>query len=312
MAAKAPALRSDYDRVLRKALKSAWGKHVVAVADQAIVSGTSFLALILVGRWSSASELGIYALGLSLLIALIGIQESLISLPYAVHRHQPSRSPAEHAGSSLVLSVMLSAVAAMLLSMAVGVAWLADVGRELLPMLCILAIVTPLALLREFARGFAFAHLHVWQALVLDASVSGIQLAALAWLAWTQQMSAGAAFLAIGAACAVAGVGWLWHVRATIAIRQDLVWDAMKRSWELGKWLFANQVTFFLQRHAIVWLLPIIIGLKATGVFAACISIASLANPFTLALANIRTARHVAAYKEGGARLCAGRPFMTS
>jgi O-antigen/teichoic acid export membrane protein len=68
----------------------------------------------------------------------------------------------------------------------------------------------------------------------------------------------------------------------------------------LGKWLFAAQVTFSIQRYATFWLLPLVLGIEATGIFAACMSVALLANPVVLALANIRMARAVMALREGG------------
>jgi hypothetical protein len=73
-------------------------------ADQAVVSGASFLTTI--GRFAFPSELGLYSLAASLLISLFCIQESLITLPYTVQRHRPIGTPAEYAGSSLALSVL--------------------------------------------------------------------------------------------------------------------------------------------------------------------------------------------------------------
>ena len=50
--------------------------------DQAVVSGASFLATILVGRWCGPGELGVYSLGFTLLVSWGCVQESLIALPY--------------------------------------------------------------------------------------------------------------------------------------------------------------------------------------------------------------------------------------
>src|SRR5207249_4408654 len=36
-------------------------KHTLALLDQAVVSGSSFLTTILIGRWCGAEELGIYS-----------------------------------------------------------------------------------------------------------------------------------------------------------------------------------------------------------------------------------------------------------
>src|SRR5581483_6028917 len=57
------------------------GKHALALMDQAVVSGTSFLTTVLIGRWCGASELGVYALGFSLLVSWGCVHQSLIALP---------------------------------------------------------------------------------------------------------------------------------------------------------------------------------------------------------------------------------------
>ena len=50
-------------------------EHVLSLADQAVVSGANFFTTLLIARWSGPSQLGIYALGLSVLLSLQGFQE---------------------------------------------------------------------------------------------------------------------------------------------------------------------------------------------------------------------------------------------
>ena len=51
----------------------------------------------------------------------------------------------------------------------------------------------------EFGRGYAFAHLHVAKALILDASVAALQLGVLGWLGSTGRLSVGPAASAVPA-----------------------------------------------------------------------------------------------------------------
>jgi hypothetical protein len=53
--------------------------HLLAWADQAVVSAASFLVLIMIGRWTDAGQLGTYALGNSLLVMLMWAQDALIT-----------------------------------------------------------------------------------------------------------------------------------------------------------------------------------------------------------------------------------------
>jgi hypothetical protein len=72
------------------------------MADQGVVSGASFVATVIIGRWTHPNELGLYSLGMSLLIALFGTQEALIIIPYTIKQKRPQDNPTEQAGSALV------------------------------------------------------------------------------------------------------------------------------------------------------------------------------------------------------------------
>src|SRR5205823_12646980 len=94
----------------RRLLDGASGKDSLAVIDQAVVSGTSFLTTIFLWHWCGAGELGVYSLGFSLLVTWGCVQESLIAMPYTIYRHRPVLgTPAEYAGGVLVHQALLSA-----------------------------------------------------------------------------------------------------------------------------------------------------------------------------------------------------------
>lgn len=277
-----------------------WQTHALALADQAVVSGTSFLTMVMVGRSTSASELGLYSIASSLLVASVTIQDSLISLPYTFQRHRPPGKSPAHSDSSLKLSFLLSALCIVVLALtALGLSsWSTE--AKLVAMIWALAAVAPFVLLRAFGRRFAFAHFQTNQALILDMAVAAIQLGGLGVLAWIGLLSATTAFAAIGAASAGIGVVWLYCARANFAVRGDQLPETMQQSWNLGKWLLANQLTLAAQTNITYWLLAWTAGTSATGVYAACMSIALLANPLIMGLSNILAPRAALAFKEGG------------
>ncbi|WGR91234.1 oligosaccharide flippase family protein [Bradyrhizobium sp. ISRA435] len=277
-----------------------WQTHALALADQAVVSGTSFLTMVVVGRSTSASELGLYSIASSLLVALVTIQDSLISLPYTIQRHRLLGKPAEHSNSSLKLSFLLSALCIVVLVLTARGLSSWNAKAKLVAMIWALAAVAPFALLRAFCRRFAFAHFQMNQALIQDTAVAAIQLGGLGVLAWTGLLSATTAFAAIGAASAGIGVVWLYRARATFAVRGDNLPETMRQSWNLGKWLLANQLIMAAQTNATYWLLASAAGTSATGVYAACMSIALLTNPLIMGLSNVLAPRAALAFKEGG------------
>jgi O-antigen/teichoic acid export membrane protein len=283
-----------------KMLRAVYGAHVSALFDQAVVSGASFLTMIMIGRWTNPVELGLYAIGASILLSFLAIQQTLISLPYQVQRCCPAATAAEHAGGALVQCGLLALLTIVLLTVA-ALGLIANGARlELVALTWALAGVAPFVLLREFGRSFAFAHLHAGRALRLDLAVAAIQLATLGWLGWTGSVSANAAYVAIGVACALPSIVWLYRARADFAIRTDRLPTAMKRSWTLGKWLFGVEITRALQGYLTFGLLAWLAGTRETGIYAASASVATLLNPLIFGLGNIFVPRAVLAFKERG------------
>jgi len=277
-----------------------WQTHTLAVTDQAIVSGASFLTTILIARWTFPSELGLYSIGISLLISSLAIQESLISLPYTIQQGQPIGTRAEHAGSALALCGLMSALGIVVLtSTALGLT-AGNIDPKLVAMVWVLAAVAPFALLREFGRQFAFAHLRTGQALILDAAVATIQLAGLGWLGWTGRISGATACAMLGVACALVAIVWLYLVHRNFVIRREQISATMLQSWTIGKWLFATQITVSVQGYVAYWVLAALAGMAATGVYAACMSVVLFANPLIMGLGNILAPRSVLALQKGG------------
>jgi len=275
--------------------------HVLSLVDQAIVSATGFLTTVLIARWSDPAQLGIYALGLSLLLSLLGFQDSLILQPYLIQRHHPQGTPSERAGASLALSFLFTAASVLILAVAALGFFGFGGSSQMTVVTLVIAAIAPFALTRDFARRFAFAHLEMGRVLVLDASAAIIQLAALVWLGAGGRMSALSAFAAFGAACALPTAAWLYYARAEFAIRPQSVHEALKRTWALGKWLLAGRVTTQIQGYIIYWIAAAIGGAAVTGVYAACMSIVGFANPLIIGLSNVFMPKAVLAWKRGGA-----------
>jgi hypothetical protein len=148
-----------------------------AVADQAVVSGTSFLTTAMIARWALPDDLGIYAMAISLLVSWVVVQESLVLLIYTIHRHRPQATSTEHAGSYLALSGLFSMLAIAMFSMAAHlhrmVWWRRHWSwrRRSRSRHC-----------GNSAGGLALAHLRVLQSLMLDLAASaGVGEAAIAY-----------------------------------------------------------------------------------------------------------------------------------
>ena len=274
--------------------------HVLPLADQAVVSGTSFLTTILIARSADPSQLGIYAIAVSVLACLFAAQDALVVLPYSVQQQHTTSSPELRAGATLMLAGAFSTASLAVLCVA---AWAISSFREspeAAAIACGLAGLVPFGLAREFGRRFSFAGLQVRQALALDVVVAMMQLAALTWLAWAGAMSAVTACFALGAASGLVFAGWLYHARSNFRIRVDQLRPAFHRSWEMGKWLLLGRVAVQVQGYITYWLIMIDLGAPMTGIYAACMSIVAFANPFVFGVGNLMLPRSVLAWKHGG------------
>ncbi|HEV3007019.1 MAG TPA: hypothetical protein VGX78_21290 [Pirellulales bacterium] len=274
----------------------------LALTDQGVVSGTNFVASVLIGRASGADELGLYSLGFSVALLLVSVQDSLISLPYTIyHRRRGTAGPAELAGSALVHSGLLSLAAVVGLAAAGGAAWWGAAPRPLATVVWVLAATAPFLLLREFFRRLEFAHLRPARALVLDAVAGVLQLAGMAALAGGATLSAAGAFAARGLASGVAGVvGAIFGRKRIRMVRERVAGDWTVQS-AAGRWILAGQMAGVAQAYSVQWLLAWRLGAAATGFFAACSTLVLLSNPFMIGVGNVLMPRMARAYTDRGA-----------
>src|SRR6478609_1956108 len=99
-------------------------KSGLSVLDQAVVSGTSFATSVLLGRFTSQEELGVYYLALSVVYFTRGVQEQLVSAPYMIYcSRRQGAALAEYAGSALVHQcvVMLATAIVLIAALLLGV-----------------------------------------------------------------------------------------------------------------------------------------------------------------------------------------------
>lgn len=268
---------------------------VLAMFDQAAVSGASFLTTVLIGRFADPQHLGIYSLGWSIALALMAVQMSLVTTPYAVHHHQPHVCPRAYAGSTVIMQLaMLAAVLAGLLVTC------AIVPVAMRPAAWAMALAVPLLLLREFGRRMGYARLSVVTALAVDMPVVALQIAGLALLAAAGRLSAATAFLALGAAAATGAAVGAVALRRQIAFRRDALGADVRRSWAFGRWIAGAQVLGVLNTQGVFWLVAAVLGTVSTGVYAACLAIVLLCNPFMLAVGNILTPRAAETFARHG------------
>jgi len=290
--------------VARTLARPAVRHGTLSLLDQAVVSGTSFATSVIIGRMcpDSKAALGIYALALSVVLLVRGIQIHLVSVPYLIycHRHSGDARPS-YLGSMVVHTLMISAIAAIAmliwaiaLSLRLGPASLA-------PVVWVLVGAMPLLLLRECIRYFTFAHLQFTLAVAIDVTVAVIQLGGLLFLGLLGMLSPGTVYLMMGAACGTAFFGWFIAGKTPFRFVPGQIAVDWRQNWLLGKWAVGSFLLGCTTPLILPWILCSAHGEAATGELAACMLVVGLANMFVMGMGNYLTPKAAMAFHRGGA-----------
>lgn len=281
-----------------------------ALVDQAVVSGGSFLTVVAVARGGGdAGEVGLYGLGFSIIATLYAVQTALITTPFSLRRRRRPSMAARAAGGAAVLQLILTVLATggLLVASVALAAYSALYMTEMTAyrlggVLLATGLACPALLLREFMRRVAYAHLRVGWALTIDIPSTLLQLGMLGALIWAGRMTAGAAMMAMGVSAAIGVAVGMVILRGCFA-RPGWRWPAYARaSWRSGKWIGAAQALGAANAHGVLWLVAICINEEAVGIFAACLWVVMLTNPFVYGLGNLLTPRSAEVLAVEGAR----------
>jgi len=275
-------------------------KDIAAIINQAIVSATNFFTGAIVARACAKETFGVYMLGFSIVLFLIGTQDSLILSPYTVYNPTlKGNDGARYAGSTLIHHFTFSAIVTLVLGVASALLSLGIGPQNLPPVLASLAVVITFILLRDYARRFCFANLRMNVAIVIDSSVGVAQIAGLLLLFHLGMLSASNAYLVIGFVCCLISLGWLaWTRKRFILIFSSSISDFAK-NWSYGKWLFAGSIVYMVSVQLYPWILVSFYGPAAVATLAACLGLVTLVNPLTLGISNFIGPKMAHAYIQG-------------
>jgi O-antigen/teichoic acid export membrane protein len=286
-----------------RALRGLWANSLLtgsglSVLDQAVVSGTSFTTSVLLGRYTSQSELGVYYLALSVIYFARGVQEQIVCAPYMIYcsRKQGAALP-EYTGSSLVHQciVMMATVAVLLGALLVGCL---PAGAS--TAFWLLTCATPLMLMREFARQMSFAQLDLKRATLLDIAAASLQLALLADLAATSRLTVTSTLAALATSSGLATVGWLATAKQRMVVRAAAAVRDWWHNWTFARWALASHLLACTTPYVMPWVVAFSHGEAQTGILGACSTLVGLSNTFLQGLCNFLSPRAAQAFSQGG------------
>ena len=261
---------------------------LLGVTDQFVVSGTSFLSTILVGRFGGPPELTSYVMGMAILPVLVSVLDAIVIGPYIINLKRNQHRSAVSAGSTLVHCVLLALCSSIVLLLSAQA-------------LCVSFIAVGV-LCREFFRRLALAHRQPAASLVIDLHIAVLQVAALLLLAFNGRLDAEMAFASWGAASIAGTLIYLAREpRPMTFSRIDAIED-LKTNFKMGKWLLAGQVALIAQFSAPAWLAGLLFHVDEAALFTASMSIVMVGNTLLTGLGNVLLPRAAAVFQESGPR----------
>lgn len=300
MLAQAPA--GMLTRLLRFSQRVAGSRLLqssgLSIIDQALVSGTSFVTSVILGRCTGREDLGLYYLALSVVLFVRGLQEQLVAAPYMIYcgRQKVADQP-RYAASALLHQCLLSLLAMAGLALVAALGWgPAGIRQSLLLLLC----AAPLLWMREFVRQMSFAHLDVRAAIVTDLTITLTQLGALGYLAMLGQLTVASTLAVMGICCGLASISWLASGRQKFTLQWSAAWNDWCRNWTFSRWALASHVLACSSPYVLPWVVAATHGERETGTLGACATLVGLSNMFLVGLANYLSPKAARAYAEQG------------
>ncbi len=249
-------------------------------ADQAIVSGFSFLCHVIMARTQVPGEYGLYAIAMGVILFANSLHAALVTYPLLITcpgnpTVQIQRVKNESLGATLTVGLPMATVAMIAAAL---------MGRPLLGVLVAFALVA--WQLQETFRRALMAEMRYKQAILGDLVIFGGQAAFIAAAALWNKLSVEVAFggLALSAISA-AGLHAIGDGTRIPGLPASLT--RLKLFWPLAKWVLLSNLVSALSLQGLVWALALCHGPAAAAGFQAIANIMNAGNPIILGIGNV-------------------------
>jgi O-antigen/teichoic acid export membrane protein len=272
-----------------------------SIADQGVVSATNFLSFVFLTRLAAPEDVGVYAASLSVVAVATAAQDALVSKPFAINVARPIGGAREQAFVALCLGGLFGASLGLVGLLVGSMLALAGVDHNTAAAILVLSVTGPMLLQRELVRKYLLAKLRPGQALLLDACYAGGTLGGLAVIYPHGELHASGLLFLTGAAGVLVTMVWLFAARRDFAVALANFPPVISRFWSSGKYFLGGHMALQAQAYVATWLVLGMTGKTAAGIYAACVTLAGLSNPFLYGYANILMPKFVHVFNDEGA-----------
>ncbi len=271
----------------------------LSLADQVVVSAANFLTVVIISRYCTAEQMGVFALAWTLVNFLRTVQERMIATPYMVFVHHQDTHQPTFLANTLVQQIGLSLLASSgVIAMAGLAVWQGEPAFA--RVLAATACTIPLLMLRECTRSISFAHFRFASALGLDCIASITQILAIGIMAYFGNLSVAKASLAMGLACVVPSLIWLAHSYPDLSFVRTRLVDDWFRNWSYARWLLVARLLGMGGFLVMPWLVESMLSSADVGAFAVANSLVGVLLLFVTGMNNYFQPRTVSELRQHG------------
>lgn len=280
--------------------KSLLSRSLVSLSDQVVVSGCTFFTMYLVSAKCSKAEVGAFALAATIVNFIRTVQERAIAAPYLAFAFKPGFDRDSFRGSSFVHQAVFAGIVAWIAAAVYAFGWGLGFETTLLDLSASLALSIPMLMIRDQIRAISAANFEFVPQLILDFAVGCIQFSGLFALAWFNQFSIASVYVAMGLACLLPSISWLWTHRHMIQVDRQQITADWQQNWQYSRWLVGARVVGIFGYLAVPWMVAYFLDKAETGAFAVCSSLVGISLMFVTGLNNYFQPRTIREFHRSG------------
>ena len=245
----------------------AWVQNgALAVTDQGLISGSNFVLNVLLARWITPEQYGVFALANSFLVLALSVYQSLVLEPMPVVAiDYPGPAQRVYFGALLNAQTILALIAAVCFATAGLVSMALHSNAAMTGALFGLALAVPATLLLYYARCACYVTLQASRA-TQGALLYTCLLFASTWFLYSRALLSGfSAFIAIS--IAALSVGLYLTLRLTPDFRPGYpqVRQVCARHWNFGRWELSRSGFDWLSENISLAATAPLLGLARVG-----------------------------------------------
>jgi O-antigen/teichoic acid export membrane protein len=272
----------------------------LAAIDQGLISLSNFLATLLLARYATPTELGVYGVGFTSLRLVRAVQEGLTIQP--MNTYGAAMTPDEFKGyatSTSLIQILLAVCSAAGVA-ALGWALTARGNDTAGPGIFALWPAFLWWQMQEYLRRMLYTRGNVLEAMLNTALTNTVRLGLMIYWVRQAELSGAAALNAIALGSLVALLPGLWGTRRYWSLHFDNLRRTWRRNWEFGRWMLGGNLANWVSVEFYPVLTAGMVSFAAAGAYRAIQNLVAPVHLLLRATDTFLTPRAARIYHEGG------------